>query len=41
MEGHRLLMDAGMHPTAGPGRPALYDLIGKEKVDAIASRIAS
>jgi Cft2 family RNA processing exonuclease len=37
LEGHRLLLDAGTHPRL-EGRAALpiYDLIGKEKLDAIA-----
>ena len=37
IEGHRLLLDAGTHPRL-EGRAALplYDLIGKEKLDAIA-----
>ncbi len=37
MEGHRLLMDAGVHPKR-EGREALprYDLVKQEEVDAIA-----
>jgi Cft2 family RNA processing exonuclease len=36
-EGHRLLLDAGMHPGR-EGRPALplYDLVGGDQMDAIA-----
>ncbi|MDB6122470.1 MAG: Cft2 family processing exonuclease [Pedosphaera sp.] len=37
VEGHRLLMDAGTHPKReGRASLPLYDLVGKEEVDAIA-----